>query len=61
MVLVRIKDKRYRNGYIIKFFQTDTITEEVIQFVKDNPKVYWIDSSKESYHSREEFFKAFCK
>ena len=61
MVLVRIKDKRYHNGYNIKFFQTDTITDEVIQFVKDNPKAYWIDGNKESYHSREEFFKAFCK
>ena len=61
MVLVRIKDKRYHNGYNIKFFQTDTITEEVIQFVKNNPKAYWIDSNKESYHSREEFLEAYCK
>ena len=53
MVLVRIKDKRYHNGYNIKFFQTDTITEEVIQFVKDNPKAYWVDGNNEFYHRRE--------
>ena len=61
MVIVRIKDKRFHNGYNIKFFQTDNITEEVIQFVKDNPKAYWIDGNKESYHSREEFLEAYCK
>ena len=40
MVLVRIKDKRHHNGYNIKFFQVDTITEEIIQFIKENPKAY---------------------
>lgn len=59
MVLVRINDRRYNNGYKIKFFHTDTITEEVIQFVKDNPKAYWVDSNNEFYHSREEFLKAY--
>lgn len=59
MVLVRIKDKRYHNGYNIKFFQTDNITEEVIQFVKDNPKAYWVDVNNECYHSREEFLKVY--
>lgn len=61
MVLVRISDKRHYNGYRIKFFKTDTITEEIIQFVKDNPKAYWVEGNNKSYHSREEFLKAYSK
>ena len=61
MVLVRVKDKRYHNNYNIKFFQTDNITEEVIQFVKDNPKAYWVDGNNEFDHSREEFLEAYFK
>lgn len=61
MVLVRIKDKRCYRGYNIKFFRTDSITEEVIQFVKDHPKAYWVDNGIEFYHSREEFLKAYSQ
>ena len=59
MVVVRIKDNRYYSGYRIKFFHTRTITEEVIQFVKNNPKAYWIEGYNEFYFSREEFFKVY--
>ena len=61
MVLVRISDKRYHKGYNIKFFHTDTITEEVIQFVKGNSKAYWVECNNETYHSREEFFKVYSQ
>lgn len=61
MVLVKIKDKRYHKGYNIKFFHTEAITEEVIQFVKSNPKAYWIECNNENYHSREKFLKAYSK
>ena len=61
MVLVRISDKRCHKGYNIKFFHTDTITEEVIQFVNSNPKAYWVESNNEFYHSREEFLKAYSQ
>ena len=61
MVLVRIKDKRCHVGYKIKFFKTDTITDEVIQFIKNHPKAYWVDGNNEFYHSREEFLEAYCK
>lgn len=61
MVLIRISDKRYHKGYNIKFFQTDTITEEIIQFVKGNPKAYWVESNNEFYHSREEFLKVYSQ
>lgn len=61
MVIVRISDKRHHKGYKIKFFHTDIITEEVIQFVKGNPKAYWIDGNNEFYHSREEFLKAYSQ
>ena len=55
MVLVRIHDKRYHKGYSIKFFHTEEITEEVIDFVKKTPRAYWVDGNKEFYHTREEF------
>lgn len=54
MVLVRIKDKRYHNGYNMKFFKTDTIADEVIQFIKSHPKAYWVECSEKIYRSREE-------
>ena len=54
MVLVRIKDKRYHIGYNIKFFKTDTITDEVIQFIKSHPKAYWVECGEKIYRSREE-------
>lgn len=59
MVLVRISDKRHHKGYKIKFFQADIITKEVVQFVKDNPKAYWVDCNNEYYHSREEFLNVY--
>lgn len=61
MVLVRISDKRYNHGYRLKFFQTDTITEEIVQFVKGNPKVCWVESKNENYYSRDEFLQAYSK
>lgn len=54
MVLVRIKDKRCHVGYKIKFFKTDTITDEVIQFIKNHPKAYWVECGDKTYHNREE-------
>ena len=63
MVIVRISDKRRCYGYNIKFFHTDTITEDVIQFVKRNPRAYWVecDKSNEYYRSREEFLKTYSQ
>lgn len=61
MVLVRISDKRYYKGYHIKFFYTDTITDEIIQFVKSNSKAYWVECYNEVYHSREEFLKTYSQ
>lgn len=54
MVIIRIKDKRYHNGYSIKFFTTETITDEILQFIKNNPKAYWVECDDEIYRSREE-------
>lgn len=34
MFLIRISDKRFNNGYKIKFFRSDNITKEIIDFVK---------------------------
>lgn len=59
MVLVRIYDKRYHKGYKIIFFHSDTITEEIIQFVKEHKKAYWIECTNEVYHRREEFLKVY--
>ena len=61
MVLIRISDKRYHKGYNIKFFHTDTITKEIIQFVKANQKAYWVECDNEVYHNREEFLKAYSQ
>lgn len=59
IVAVRISDNRYLNGYKIKFFHADSITEEVIRFVLNNPNAYWVDGNNETYHSREEFLKEY--
>lgn len=64
MVVIRIKDNRYYNGYRIKFFShAETITDEIIQFVKRNTRAYWVEcsNSNEYYRSREEFLKAYTQ
>lgn len=57
MVLIRISDKRCINGYRIEFFYNDHITNEIFDFVKNNPKAYWIENKDKTYHTREDFFK----
>ena len=59
MVIVKLEDKRYHSGYNIIFFKTDVITDEIIQFVKNHPKAYWIENGTEFYHSRQDFFKMY--
>lgn len=57
MILIRILDNRCINGYRIEFFYNDHITKEIIDFVKNNPKAYWIETKGKTYHTREDFFK----
>ena len=59
MVLVRIKDRRYKNGYSIKFFHKKEIDNEIVDFVLKNPRAYWVESYGEFYRSREEFLSKF--
>lgn len=59
MVIVKISDKRHNNGYRIKFFPTISITEEVVSFVRENAKAYWVQSYSELYTNREEFLKKY--
>ena len=55
MVVVRIRDKRYSSGYAIKFFHSDGISKEIIEFIKKTPRAYWIESKYENYYTREDF------
>lgn len=59
MVIVKIKDKRYYKGYNLKSFNTNIVTEEIIQFVKDNPKAYQIEKYNGFCHTRETFLKIY--
>lgn len=53
MVTIKLEDKRYPNGHRLKFFKTNEITEEIIEFVRKNPKA----SQVSLYMSREEFLE----
>lgn len=63
MISIRVKDKRFNNGYNILFFHTETqngvdvINEEIIDFVKKTPKAYWLDGRGIGYYNREELLK----
>lgn len=59
MAIVKIHDKRYINGYRIKFFKSEEITEEIIQYVKNTPNAYWVKSYSECYYNREDFLKKY--
>ena len=59
MVTVKTADKRHKSGYRIVFFKSDTITEEIVQFVQGNPKAFCINSFNEYYGRRDEFLKAY--
>lgn len=61
MIFLRVKDKRYKNGYNIVSFKTDIITEEIVQFVKDNPNAYFISGFNEFYATRTDFLKKYDK
>ena len=65
MIIVRISDKRHHKGFKIKFFHTDNVTAEIVQFVKDTPKAYRIEipgsgKAGEIYTDREKFLKDYC-
>lgn len=53
MVEIKIEDKRYPNNCRFKFFKTNEITEEIVEFVRKNPKVNRIAL----YMSREELLE----
>ena len=53
MVTIKLEDKRYPNGHRLKFFKTNEIKDEIIEFVRKNPKVSQISL----YMSREELLE----
>ena len=59
MVIVKIHDKRNHNGYRIKFFHSDDITQEIADFVANTPKAYWVESCNETYTNRDKFLETF--
>lgn len=65
MIFIRVKDKRHKTGYDIVSFNANKITDEVIQFIKNNPKTYWISSyngsNNEFYPTREDFLNVYDK
>lgn len=57
MIIIRIADKRCHRKYRLRFFKTDSITDDIIQFVRDNSNAYWIESKNEIYRNRDDFFE----
>lgn len=57
MIIVRISDKRHQKGFRVKFFEGDVITDEVVEYVKNTPNAFWVQSKNESYYNREDFLK----
>lgn len=58
MVIVRTYDKRCIRGFSIKFFQTDVVTPEVVEYVRTHKKAYWVETKDAFWHTREDFFAA---
>ena len=59
MNIVKIHDKRCINGYRIEFFDTDVVTDEIVRFVKENPKAYWIGLKDKTYTDRDSFLEEY--
>lgn len=63
MIEIRVKDKRYHNGYKNVFFHTETkdgvdiINEEIIDFVKKTPNAYFLDGRGVLCRNRKELLK----
>lgn len=53
MIIVKLKDKRYYNNCKLKFFKDKIVTKEIIDFVKNNLNVFWIDCGTESYNRKD--------
>lgn len=60
MVIVRTYDKRCIRGFSIKFFQTDVVTPEVVEYVRKHKKAYRVETKDEVWRTREDFFTAYC-
>lgn len=60
MIVAKIHDKRCINKYRAEFFETDEVTSEVIEFVKNNEKVFRIMLFDKTL-DREEFLSQFAK
>ncbi|MBO5373732.1 MAG: hypothetical protein J6A75_13585 [Lachnospiraceae bacterium] len=60
MIVVKIHDKRCINKYRIEFFDTEIVTEEIINFVRSNEKVFRIMLFDKIY-DREEFLNQFSQ
>lgn len=59
MIIVKMSDKRYIRGFSIKFFDTEDVTEEVIDYVKTHKKVYRIETNNIQWKTREAFLFAY--
>ena len=57
MIIVKLHDKRCMNGYRIDFFDTNVVTDEIVRFVKKNPKAFWIELKDKTYTDRDSFLK----
>lgn len=58
MIVVKINDKRCRKKYRMEFFDTEIVTEEIINFVRSNEKIFRIMLFDKIY-DREEFLNQF--
>lgn len=58
MIIIKLHDKRHAKGYTIRFFDTDTVTKEIIAFVKMKPRAYFIGCN-DAIYSREEFLEKY--
>lgn len=60
-VWIKLKDKRYDSGFNIKRFESQEITEEIIEFVRKHPNAFKIYEPGFFFYTREEFLDKFCK
>lgn len=60
MIVVIVRDKRFRYNRRLEFFEGKRVTREVIDFVKKHKNAYLISFEDRNY-TRSIFIEKFCK
>lgn len=60
MIVVRVRDKRCINKYRLEFFDTEEVTEEIIEFVANNDRIHSV-MLFDKILLREEFLEIYKK